>query len=232
MPEFRYDLHIHSTLSPCGEEEMTPNNIVGMAQILELDIIGVADHNTARNLPAVSALAQAAGILMVPAIEVTTAEEVHVLTLFPTLEAALEMGELLYQALPPVKNRPDIFGRQLVMDEEDTVIDTLDKLLINATTLSIEKVFRQVRALGGVPIPAHIDKNAYSVISNLGFLPPELETVTVEVSRPPFAGAVGCRVITDSDAHQLETMAMHDADVLTLPERSVEAVLEVLKTAH
>ncbi len=91
MPSLRYDFHIHSCLSPCGEEEMTPNNIVGMAQILELDAIAVADHNTAKNLPAVMALGAEAGVLVVPAIEISTAEEVHVLSLFPSLEAALEM---------------------------------------------------------------------------------------------------------------------------------------------
>ena len=229
MPSLRYDLHIHSCLSPCGEEEMTPNNIIGMAQILELDAIAVADHNTAKNLPAVMELGQASGVLVVPAIEVTTAEEVHVLSLFPDLSSALEMDRILYEALPPVMNRPDIFGRQLWMDEEDTVLGETDKLLINATSLSIEKIFQQVRALGGVPIPAHIDKNAYSVLSNLGFIPPELEAATVEVKRPPFAGADGYRVITDSDAHALETLAEHDAGVLEVAEVTVAAVLDALR---
>lgn len=229
MPRIRYDLHIHSCLSPCGEEEMTPNNIIGMAQILELDAIAVADHNTAKNLPAVAALGKSAGILVVPAIEVTTAEEVHVLSLFPTVEAALEMDKILYEALPPIKNRPDIFGRQLWMDEEDTVLGETDKLLINATALSIEKVFAKVRELGGVPIPAHIDKNAYSVIANLGFIPPELETVTVEVKKPPFAAAEPYRVISDSDAHALEIMAEHDAGELEIPELTVAAILDALR---
>lgn len=228
MPKLRYDLHIHSCLSPCGEEEMTPNNIIGMAQILELDVLAVADHNTAKNLPAIMALGKAAGLLVVPAIEVTTAEEVHVLSLFPSLEAALEMDRILYEALPSVMNRPDIFGRQLWMDEEDQVLGETDKLLINATSLSIERVFSQVRALGGVPIPAHVDKNAYSVLSNLGFIPPELGVSTVEVARPPFAGADGYRIITDSDAHALETLAQHDARLLEA-ERSIEGVLTALR---
>ena len=106
-----YDLHIHSCLSPCGEEEMTPNNIVGMAQILELQLLAVADHNTARQLPAIAELAEQAGILLVPAIEITTAEEAHILSLFPDLPSALAVSDILYDALPPVKNRPDIFGR-------------------------------------------------------------------------------------------------------------------------
>lgn len=229
MPKLRYDLHIHSCLSPCGEEEMTPNNIIGMAQLLELDAIAVADHNTAKNLPAVAALGKANGILVIPAIEVTTAEEVHVLSLFPSVEAALEMDQILYDALPAIMNRPDIFGRQLWMDEEDTVLGETDKLLINATSLSIEKVFAKVKELGGVPVPAHIDKSSYSVIANLGFIPPELEAVTVEVKNPPCAAAKPYRVITDSDAHALEIMAEHDAGELEVAEVSVAAVLDALR---
>ena len=229
MPSLRYDFHIHSCLSPCGEEEMTPTNIVGMAQILELDAIAVADHNTAKNLPAVMALGAEAGVLVVPAIEISTAEEVHVLSLFPSLEAALEMDKLLYDALPPVKNRPDIFGRQLWMDKDDGLLGETDKLLINATALSIEQVFKEVRVRGGLPIPAHIDKNAYSVLSNLGFIPPELEAGTVEVARPPFAGAEGLKVISDSDAHALEVLAQHEAHVLDVADVTIGGVLDALR---
>lgn len=229
MPSLRYDFHIHSCLSPCGEEEMTPNNIIGMAQILELDAIAVADHNTAKNLPAVMALGAEAGVLVVPAIEISTAEEVHVLSLFPSLEAALEMDELLYDVLPPVKNRPDIFGRQLWMDKDDGLLGETDKLLINATSLSIEQVFKEVRARGGLPIPAHIDKNAYSVLSNLGFIPPELAAKTVEVAHPPFAGAAGLKVISDSDAHALEVLAQHEAHTLEVADAAVSGVLDALR---
>lgn len=230
-----YDLHIHSCLSPCGEEEMTPNNIVGMAQLLELGMIAVADHNTARQLPAIEQLAGEAGILLVPAIEVTTAEEAHVLSLFPDVPSALEMGELLYEALPPVKNRPDIFGTQVIMDAEDTPVGELDKLLINATRLSIGEVFREVRALGGVPVPAHVDKSAYSVISSLGMIPPELEAKTVEISPQGIQRGFVLperekyRVISDSDAHALEIMSMHSPCTMELAECSVEAVLDYLR---
>ena len=217
-----YDLHIHSCLSPCGEEEMTPNNIVGMAQILELSVFAVADHNTARNLPAVRKLAEEAGLLLIPAMEITTAEEVHVLSLFPSVEAALEMGEEVYAALPPVRNKPDIFGYQRILDENDEPVGELEKLLINAAMLPIDAVFEKVRGYGGVPIPAHIDKSANSVLANLGVIPPELEAKTVEISPRGidrgFAPPDGEEyfVITDSDAHDLETMSGHEARALEL----------------
>jgi PHP family Zn ribbon phosphoesterase len=227
--ELRYDLHIHSCLSPCGDNEMTPNNIIGMAQILELDVIAVSDHNTALNLPAICKLGAEHGILVVPAIEVTTAEEVHVLSLFPTLDAALDMGALLYEKLPEFSNDPEIFGEQLILDETDQKIGMLDKLLIHATALNIETVFEQVRKRGGLPIPAHIDKSSNSVLSNLGFLPPELSASVVEVAHPPCTAAKGLRVITDSDAHALESFSMHQADTMIVESCSPAGVIRALQ---
>lgn len=224
-----YDFHIHSCLSPCGDNDMTPNNIVGMAGILELDAIAVSDHNSALNLPAVCKLGAEQGILVIPAIEITTAEEVHVLSLFPSLEAALYMGEELYSMLPDVSNDPDIFGDQLILDEKDRITGTVEKLLINATSLSIEKVFDKVRSYGGVPIPAHIDKTSYSVISNLGFIPPELGVQAIEVKNPPYPAAENYKIITDSDAHTLETMSLHQCGVLSVSGSTVSDVLAYLQ---
>ena len=224
-----YDFHIHSCLSPCGDNDMTPNNIVGMAGILELNAIAVSDHNSALNLPAVCKLGEEQGLLVVPAIEITTAEEVHVLSLFPSLESALHMGEEIYTLLPDVPNAPEIFGDQLILDENDQVAGTVEKLLINATSLSIEKTFDKVRSYGGVPIPAHIDKTAYSIISNLGFIPPELEARTVEVKSPPCSASEGYRVITNSDAHALETMSVHEGNTIEIPRKTVADVLTLLR---
>lgn len=213
---------------------MTPNNIVGMAQVLGLSVIAVADHNTARQLPAVRKLAEEAGILLLPAIEITTAEEAHILSLFPSMEAALEMGEELYAALPRICNKPEIFGCQNILDEQDQPTGELERLLINAVSFPIDTVFEKVRAYGGVPIPAHVDKSAYSVISNLGVIPPELEAKTIEISpngmdrgfMPPDGESYF--VITDSDAHDLETMSGHEARSLELAEISVQEILNQL----
>ena len=202
---------------------------------MEVPVIAVSDHNSARNLPAVCRLGMEQGILVVPAIEINTAEEVHVLSLFPSLEAALDMGEELYAALPAVKNQPDIFGDQLVMDENDCVVDQVEKLLINAVSFSIETAFEKVRQRGGMPIPAHVDKSAYSVLSSLGFLPPELNAYTIEVSpngvQKGFVlpGAEKHFVISDSDAHCLEVWASHQPGALELDRVSVPAILEALR---
>lgn len=228
--KFSYDLHMHSCLSPCGDMEMTPNNIVGMACLLGLDLIAVSDHNTARNLPAVFAAAEAAGLTVVPAIEACSAEEVHVLCLFETLEDALACSDDFYEHLPDIQNQPDIFGEQAVLNANDERIGTIGKLLINALDLGLDGLIELVRHHRGLPIPAHADKSAYSILSNLGYIPEEYGFTCIEVKNPasevPFAG----RRITDSDAHYLQDIAEPDR-FLDLPEKSAAAVIKLLGSA-
>ena len=147
----------------------------------------------------------------------------------PCFRAWRPLFEEIYTLLPDVPNAPEIFGDQLILDENDQVTGTVEKLLINATSLSIEKTFDKVRSYGGVPIPAHIDKTAYSVISNLGFIPPELKARTVEVKNPPCPASEGYRVITNSDAHALETMSMHEGNTIEIPGKTVADVLAFLR---
>ena len=120
--EYFADLHIHSCLSPCGDEDMTPANICGMAKLKGLDAIAICDHNSARNLPAAQELCDAYGLLLLPGMEITTREEVHLLGYFETVEAALAFGEMLRGHLPNKKNKPQFFGRQLVMNSDDEII--------------------------------------------------------------------------------------------------------------
>lgn len=213
IPVF-YDLHLHSCLSPCGDGEMTPNNLVNMAAIKELDMIALTDHNTCRNCPAVLKVAEQAGIRVIPGMELTTAEEVHVVCLFPALENALAFDEYVYARLMDVKNQPSIFGEQLILDENDEPVGELEKLLVNATSIGISKTPALVDSFGGICYPAHIDRQSYSVLANLGYIPPECGFTAVEVYRPDvfFAGGHGdiregyC-VMTSSDAHRLEDIA-------------------------
>ena len=158
MDKVAIDLHILSVLSPCGEEEMTPNNIVNMELLKEIDYIAVTDHNTAKNLPAVLAVAKeiGEGICILPGIEVTTKEEADILAYFPTLEGALELDEMLYQHLPEVMNRKEMFGPQYIMNENDDIIGAVDKLLISATDIGVDQLWETVTSIGGVIVPAHI----------------------------------------------------------------------------
>ncbi|MBP3702816.1 MAG: PHP domain-containing protein, partial [Lachnospiraceae bacterium] len=176
-----YDLHIHSCLSPCGDEDMTPGNIVGMAAVKGLSMIAVTDHNSCKNCPAAMKLGEQYGVMVIPGMELTTMEEVHVVCLFGALRDALAFDEYVYERLLDVKNDENIFGKQQIRNEEDEVIGTVEKLLINATTISFDEVYDLMEEFHGVMIPAHIDKQANSLLANLGFIPPDSRFTTVEV---------------------------------------------------
>ncbi len=205
-----YDLHIHSALSPCGDEDMTPNNIVNMACLKGLDVIAVTDHNTASNVRSVVKAAEDK-LKVIPGIEVTTSEEVHVLCYFDSIEAAEDMSELLKRSLPPTKNRPDIFGRQLIFDENDNITGEEESLLINAVGLDIYEVQREVSVRNGLFVPAHIDRSSYSITSNLGFLPPDLPVDGLEITAKGLMlykdKYKDFEILTGSDAHYLENIS-------------------------
>ena len=231
MGRYAYDLHMHSCLSPCGDSDMTPHNIAAMAMLNGLEIIALSDHNTAKNVPALIEAAKEWGLTVVPAIEAESAEEVHLLCLFPSVEAALEVGDILEEHLPPIKNKPEIFGEQLIMDSEDKVIGGIEKLLINATDLPIEEIKSMVEVRGGVCIAAHIDRSSNSILSNLGFIPEDMNFKTLEVSkRAPaeMSADPKYKYIHDSDAHYLTDIS-EAVWKLTLEEKTVEAVLEALR---
>ena len=154
--EISYDLHIHSCLSPCGDDEMTPWNLVGMAKVLGLDAIALTDHNAALNLQQAIAAGKEYGVAVLPGMEISSKEDVHILGYFPSLEAALGAGEEVYAHLPDIRNEPSLFGNQWIVGEEDQTVGTLEKLLINATDLTVEAVCALVLHYGGVPVPAHI----------------------------------------------------------------------------
>lgn len=215
-----YDFHIHSALSPCADADMTPNNIVNMAALSGLDAIAVTDHNSVKNVRACISAAKTWGITVIPGMEVETAEEVHILTLYPTPEAAEYAAGVVYKALPDIKNRPDIFGEQAMMNDADEIVGYEEKLLISPTSLSVEKLFSLVSECGGLFIPAHVDRHSYSVLTNLGFIPDDLDIRHIEVSkgtqdlaayldsRPELCGY---KIFRDSDAHYLENISQREA---------------------
>lgn len=236
MIQLTYDLHIHSCLSPCGDNDMTPANIIGMAALKELDAVALTDHNSCKNCAAAMKIGEQYGVLVIPGMELTTTEEVHVLCLFEKLEDALLFDEYVYAHLMPVENRPDIFGEQLIVNEKDECVGSVSKLLITATDISFSDVYELISKYNGVMIPAHIDKDSYSLISNLGFVPPDSRFGCVELKKlsnlhrlkeqNPYL--MKCRIITDSDAHYLEHINEPD-NTLYVDERTIKSVLNALK---
>jgi hypothetical protein len=225
MLNLTYDLHIHSCLSPCGDDDMTPANIVGMAALKGLDLIAVTDHNSCKNCPAVLTLAEAYGITALPGMELTTEEEVHVVCLFADLQDAMAFDEYVYSHLIPFPNNEKIFGKQQVMDVDENVIATIPNLLINATDISFDDVYALAHSYHGIMIPAHIDKNANSLLAILGFIPPDSRFTCAEIhdmhtyhelkKQHPYLEH--CHIISNSDAHYLEHI---NEPNYTLPVRS------------
>lgn len=223
--KYAVDLHIHSALSPCADKDMTPNNIVNMAVLKGLDAIALTDHNSAGNLEAVSICARNRGLVFIPGMEVESCEEVHLVCLLPDLKSALELNQKVYQALPVIENRTDIFGHQFFMDENDRIIGEEDRLLINATALTCDEIFTIVRSLGGAVIPAHVDRPSNSMISNLGWIPEDLGVKFLELSkscdRSDYIAAHPqldhYKLIKSSDAHNLGDILERES-LIEIPE--------------
>ena len=171
MNRYYYDFHIHSCLSPCADNDMTPNNIAGMASLAGLNIVALTDHNSARNCPAFFTAAKRNGIIPIAGMELTTSEEIHVVCLFEELEDALRFNDAIDEQRILIKNRSDLFGDQFIMDENDEITSEEENLLINATMISIDSVPSLVKEYNGICYPAHIDRETNGIISILGVFP-------------------------------------------------------------
>ena len=226
-----YDFHIHSALSPCGDNDMTPNNLINMSIIKGLDAVALTDHNACENVRAAAAVA-GDKIIFIPGMEVETSEEVHIVTLFPTADAAEEMQRILVDSSPYIPNRPEIFGNQYIMDENDEICGEIDRMLVTASGLDIYTVVAAAKDLGGIAYPAHIDRESYSVLSNLGFIPPDLDISAVEItekSRTALEGEYSNRynTITSSDAHYLWDISERN-HYIEVSDASVRGILNAI----
>jgi PHP family Zn ribbon phosphoesterase len=214
MRFFLADLHIHTVLSACAEIEMLPEFILERVQQLGLSLIAITDHNSAENMAAMLATAEGTDVTVLPGMEVQTREEVHLLCLFDTLEQVILWQEEVYAHLPPLKNKEDVLGVQVVI-HADGDLGYNERLLLTSTSFSVEEVVQRVHDLNGLCIPAHVDRPAYSIIANLGFIPPDLGIVGVEIShlvslkeaRTRFPQLERYSLVASSDAHRLKDMA-------------------------
>ncbi len=215
---------------------MTPYNLVNMAKLLGLDIIALTDHNISKNCPAAIKVGEKIGLTVIPGMELCTSEEVHVVCLFEDVEKALKFSDYVLSTMPPVKNRPDIFGEQLIVDESDNIVGKEEILLTLASGISITEVCKLVESYGGVCYPAHIDRSSYSVISNLGMITSDMGFRAVEMTdqadKPALLNAHpilnGAYIFTDSDAHYLENLKEAE-NKIDLPENTAKAVIEYIR---
>lgn len=213
MGKFYYDLHLHSCLSPCADNDMTPATIAGMAALNGLSIAALTDHNSAGNLPAFFEACRAYGVVPVAGMELETAEAVHLVCLFPTLEAATDCWHKVRENyMMPIKNKPALFGEQFYMNADDEVVGVEETLLITSTTLPLEESAALARSFGGSVFPAHIDRPSNGIIEILGDIPPEPDFCAAEFGdaanvapyREKYASVAPLRLLVNSDAHRLE----------------------------
>lgn len=211
-----YELHLHSCLSPCGDADMTPSSIAGMAMLNGVRVAALTDHNTCRNCPAFFEACDNYGVVPIAGMELTTMEEIHMVCLFDSLDAAMDFDAFVEEHRMKVKNRPDIFGEQLVMNSEDEIVGSVDDLLILATDLDLTTAAHIVRERGGAAFPAHIDKQSNGMLGILGMFPDEPgffavefhDFGAVELHRAKYPQLNSVRIISNSDAHRLEDMRL------------------------
>ena len=180
--EFRADLHIHTCLSPCADIQMTPSAIVKTATERGLDIIAVTDHNSAENVTAVIKAAENSDLTVLAGMEVTSSEEAHILALFDNTVSAKKLQDTVYEKLLSGANDERRFGEQIVVNEKNEVLSFNKRLLIAATSLTAESIVNIIHSLGGLAIASHIDREAFGLISQLGFIPDNLKLDALEFS--------------------------------------------------
>ncbi len=234
LKRFEADLHIHTCLSPCCESEMSPRRIVERAKWRGLDIIGICDHNSAENVACAKKVGEKEGLAVIGGMEVTSQEEVHVLALFDEDKDLLELANLIYENLAGI-NDEKVFGKQIVVNEDDEVLGFNKRLLIGATMLPIHQIVDRIHSLSGLAIASHIDRESFSIIGQLGFIPDGLELDGLEVSprlslekaQLEFSQAFGFPLVTFSDAHTLEDVGKNFTCLL-IEEANIKEIRKAL----
>jgi PHP family Zn ribbon phosphoesterase len=236
LKEFRADLHLHTCLSPCADLEMTPAAIVKTASEKGLGIIAITDHNSAENVIAAKKAAQGAVITVLAGMEITSAEEAHILAFFNDAENALKLQDIVYKNLMPGENDARRFGDQIAVNEKDEVLSFNNRLLIGATTLTAYEIINIIHSLNGISIASHVDRDAFSIISQLGFIPEDLKFDALEISprmdkkkAESLFGSQGVfPLVSFSDAHDLNNIGKRTTSFF-MHEPTTTEIISALK---
>ncbi len=222
LKEFKSDLHMHTCLSPCADLGMSPREIVKTAEEKGLDIIAITDHNSAENIIAAIKASENMRLKVLAGMEISSSEEAHILALFDSIEGITKLQEIIYENLMPGENDEKLFGEQIVVNEKDEVLDFNKKLLIGATMLPAQEIIDRVHSLGGLSVASHIDKDAFSIISQLGFITEDLAFDALEMSpnmsrqeaEEIFAAYNSFAWISSSDAHYINDIGKRTTSFL------------------
>ena len=226
LREFHGDLHIHTCLSPCADLEMSPRNIMREARKKGLHFVGICDHNSAENVPAAKRAGEAEKVGVIGGMEVTSSEEVHILALFDEDSRLHALQEIIYKNLHGTNDKR-LYGDQLVVSEEDEVIRCNKKLLIGATAIPIHEVVNLIHKHNGLAIASHIDREGFSIIGQLGFIPEDLPLDAVEITGPSqeASGSLArdLPTVVSSDAHFIEDVGKRQTRFL-IEEITIEEI--------
>ena len=227
--EIFYDFHIHSCLSPCGSEEMTPQMIVDCALAKELDCIAITDHNISSNcLPALK-YAEDKKIIVFPGMELQTTEEIHVVCLFVGIKEACDFAEYVRTKLPPIKNNPSVFGHQTCVLLDGSTYEE-EQMLLVSSDIPLYGLYKLVESFGGIAIPAHIDRTSFSISSVLGVLDKDMGFPLVEVWKDPLiADMAGIPYIQSSDAHNIDSFFDCEYHSFYAEDKTADAIFAALK---
>jgi predicted metal-dependent phosphoesterase TrpH len=229
MRKVRADLHLHTCLSPCADNQMQTAAIIEQAKKAGLDMIGICDHNSAENVSALMKAGEWQGLAVIPGVEITSREEVHILGLFNTEHDLMCLQDIIYENLPG-QNDVEAFGPQLILDEYGNVVGQNPRLLIGATTLTLEQVLDAIHKLAGLAIASHIDRQRFSLIGQLGFIPSGLKLDAVEVSAmSSIKQEYDYPVVTSSDAHFLEDIG-RSSTCFMIEDMSVQEIGKALRS--
>ncbi len=236
MKTFRSDLHVHTVVSPCAEVEMIPPLIIEAALEKQIDLIAITDHNSTANIEAVLQAASGTGLFVIPGMEVQTREDIHSICIFDTLIQALQFQEIVDDSLPALLNDAEHFGEQFIVDKTGEFIRREERLLITACSLSIDQAYEHVNSIGGLFIPAHINRKSFGLITSLGFIPPEIpfealeisRHITPELARQTIPGVKDIPLIQNGDVHRLDDFL--GTLLLTLDDPSVSEIRKALRS--
>lgn len=237
MRRFVADLHVHSVLSPCAEIEMTPRNIVRHAAKHGIDIVAITDHNACDNVAAALVAAEGTNVIILPGMEVETKEEVHLIVLFEKLGQLTAWEQFVSKHMPKRFNDEKRFGAQFIVDAEDELIRIKPEMLLTSLTSGITEVCKTVNELGGICIASHVDRPSYSLISQLGFIPPDVSLAAVEISRltnpeeaiKRFPTIGKLTMITSSDAHTMNDFLSGPKTIFYIEEPTLPEIIQALQ---
>lgn len=211
-----YDLHIHSALSPCADNDMSLINIIAKASVAGIEMLAIADHNSIKNVKTAIKTGLYLGITVVPAMELQTSEDIHILCLFENFSDL----EKFYNTLNfmPIENRPEIFGEQLVFDENGKIAETENRFLLSASDIAEYEVHNRVKSFNGVAIPAHVNREANGIVTSLGTVPENYKAIELSADCPTDIinnYTKDFKVILNSDSHCLDDIGkfLHIVDI-------------------